>query len=238
MKYVVALLGGLIAILAAMPSSGQMMMNPAYGMGGGRRTMINLISPASSPTQIARGTLMLGASTGANSMPALRLTLRLQRVSNSAGPVTSTANRLLFNGRLQSGSGTEEPIAIDEAFDVNAGVALVKASVDVSTTQDQATIVIDQIAVVDANGTEMAVPGILIASPASAPPGSTPGAACTQDSDCDDGDPNTPEVCTLFGCRQMSMHGGPSTIPTPGSGPHMEPDADMGPGTHMGGPMM
>lgn len=238
MKYVVALLGGLIAILAAMPSSGQMMMNPAYGMGGGRRTMINLISPASSPTQIVRGTLMLGVSTGTGSTLALRLSLRLQRVSTSAGLVTSTGNRLLFNGRLQSGNGTEEPIAIDEAFDVNAGVALVKASTDLSATQDQATIVIDQIAVVDANGSAFAAPGVLVASPVTAPPGTTTGTACTQDSDCDDGDLNTWNVCTLFGCRQMPMHGGPGTIPTPGSGSHMQPGAGMGPGSHMGGPMM
>ncbi len=227
-----------IVMAMAVPALGQMqMMNPAYGMGGSRRTMINLISPADSPTQIARGTLVIGATSRRNgSANYLSLILRLVRVTDNDGAlVTSPDNQLQIEGRIQFGSGaTEQERKVDEAFPITAGNAYVRVLVPLGAIDDQATLAIDKVAVVDKDGGEFAVPGVVIASPPTAPPGTTPGAPCTQQSDCDDGDPNTWEVCTLFGCQQMPMHAGPGITPTPGFGP----GTGMKPGSHMGGPMM
>jgi hypothetical protein len=46
-------------------------------------------------------------------------------------------------------------------------------------------------------------------------PQATPGETCTNDSDCDDADPNTRDECTPMGCRHMPDHMGP------GGGPMM-----------------
>ena len=48
----------LIALLA-LPAPAQM-MHGGGDMGGGRRTMVNLVSPTDSPLQVRRGVLMIG----------------------------------------------------------------------------------------------------------------------------------------------------------------------------------
>jgi hypothetical protein len=214
-------MGIALAALLTVPAAAQMMHGGA-DMGGGRRTMINLVSPADSPTQVRRGVLMIGqymsmmqtpaAPGGQASAPRVWLLLRLYGVSDSAGLVTNAGNRLLFDGRLATASDGEAPITIDQQFALTNGGAFVQVQVPVPPLTDSARILIDQIAVLDSAGDTFAVPGVVIASPiASATPAPTPAARCTRDSECDDHNPETRDVCMPVGCVHMPGHmgGGP-----------------------------
>ena len=59
MKQSATLIAAAIAVVVTLPVGAQMMLHDD-GMGGGRRSMINLVSPADSPIQIRRGVLMIG----------------------------------------------------------------------------------------------------------------------------------------------------------------------------------
>ena len=95
--------------------------------------MINLVSPADSPTQIRRGTVMLGQymstmgqnpmgpgmpGSSANGAPVARVMLRLylSGVSDANGLITSSGNRFIFQGHLTIPTGSDTPVAIDQAF--------------------------------------------------------------------------------------------------------------------------
>ena len=208
----------LVALLA-LPAPAQM-MHGGGDMGGGRRIMVNLVSPTDSAIQVRRGVLMIGqhmsmmqtpTAAGQPSASRVWLLLRLYGVSDGAGLVTNAGNRLLFDGRLSATSG-ESPIAIDQTFALRDGAAFVQVPVDVPPLTDSARILIDQITVLDPAGDTFAVPGVLIGSPiVSATPAPTPGARCTRNTDCDDHNPNTRDLCMPVGCVHMPDHmgGGP-----------------------------
>lgn len=221
MKSTLRLMVSMLAALLTVSAAAQM-MHGGGGMGGGRRTMVNLVSPADSLIQVRRGVLMIGqymsmmqtptAPSGQASTPRVWLLLRLYGVSDGAGLLTNARNRLLFDGRLATVTGGESPITIDQEFALRDGVAFVQVPVSVPPLTDSARIFIDQITVLDAAGDTFAVPGVVIAPPtASATPVPTPGARCTRDSDCDDHNDNTRDVCMPVGCVHMPGHmgGGP-----------------------------
>ena len=210
--------GVTLTALLAVAATAQMMHGGA-GMGGGRRTMINLVSPADSPTQVRRGVLMVGqymsmmqtpaAPGGQASAPRVWLLLRLYGVSDSSGLVTNAGNRLLFDGRLATASDGEAPITIDQEFALRDGVAFIQVPVPVPPLTDSARILIDQATVLDADGDTFAVPGVVIAPPiASATPAPTPGVRCARDTDCDDHNPDTRDVCMPVGCVHIPGRGG------------------------------
>ncbi len=211
------------AAFLALPVAAQM-MHDSDGMGGGRRTGINLVSPTNSLTQVRRGMLMIGqhmySSRGMMPAPSLPrdeggqprvwLLLRLSGVSDPDGLISRTGNQLVFAGRLSSGSGAEEPLTIDQEFTLTNGAALVQVPVTLPTATDWSRVLIDQVAVLDADGNTFAVPGVVIAQPAPlATPQPTPRAACTDNGDCDDHNPNTRDVCMPVGCVHMPGHMGP-----------------------------
>lgn len=96
-------------------------------MGGDRHTMVPLVSPASSTTQIPRGVVMIGAHAGMmggartptpgagtpGGARRLLLLLRLSGVSAGGGLVTSAGNRLRFGGRLSAAGANDVPVSID-----------------------------------------------------------------------------------------------------------------------------
>jgi hypothetical protein len=226
MRRAAALISVAFGVVVTVPVAAQM-MNQGNGMGGGRRTMINLVSPADSPIQIRRGTVMVGQymlgmgqnsmgpgmpGLGGNATPGTRLVLRLYGVSDTNGLITSTGNRFIFQGELKTPSGNNTPIVIDQAFALNSGAAMVLVPLSLPSVTGLATITIDQVAVVDDVGNAFAVPGIALAQPIpQMTPRPTPNGTCTNDNDCNDGDPNTQDVCTPMGCRHTSDHmgGGP-----------------------------
>lgn len=200
---------------------GAQMMPNGGGMGGGRHTMVNLVSPADSATQIARGVVMVGAHAGvmggprtptpgaANGTRRFVLMLRLSGVSAGGQLVDSSGNRLLFNGRLSSADG-EEPVAVDAPFAISHGSALLVVPIDLPALTGAAALLIDQVSVLDAAAATFAVPGVAIASPPTPRPTRTPAPTCTSDGDCDDGDAATRDFCTPMGCRHSTHHrGGP-----------------------------
>jgi hypothetical protein len=213
--------GVMLAALLTVPAVAQM-MHGGGDMGGGRHTVVNLVSPADSAIQVRRGVLIIGQQmsmmqvpatpTAQGSTPRVGLMLRLSGVSDGAGLVTNTRNRLLFDGRLATTTSGESPITIDQEFALKGGVAFVQVAVSVPSLTDPARILIDHIAVLDADGDTFAVPGVVIAPPvASATPAPTPNAGCTRNSDCDDHNPNTRDLCMPVGCVHMPSHmgGGP-----------------------------
>lgn len=205
--------------LLVLPAPAQM-MGGGGDMGGGRRTIVNLVSPTDSAIQVRRGVLMIGqhvsmmqtpAPAGQASPSRVWLLLRLYGVSEGAVLVTNEGNRLLFDGRLSMTSG-ESPVTIDQTFALRDGSAFVQVPVDVPPLTDSARILIDQITVLDPAGNTFAVPGVLIGSPmAAGTPAPTPGPRCTRNTDCDDHNPNTRDLCMPVGCVHMPDHmgGGP-----------------------------
>jgi hypothetical protein len=151
---------------------------------------------------------------GGNGTPGLRLVLRLYGVSDANGLVTSTGNRLIFQGQLTTPAGSKTPIVVDQAFVLNGGSALVQAPLNLPSLTGPATITIDQIIVADDGGSAFAVPGIALIQPTPQfTPGPTPGVGCTHDSDCDDGNPDTRDLCMPMGCVHMPGHMGMSGQP-------------------------
>ena len=193
-------------------------------MGGGRHAMINLVSPADSPTQIRRGAIMIGqymvGMMGQNSpgpsgtqTPGIRIVLHLSGVADTNGLVTDAGNHLIFEGQLTTPTGNGAPISIDQIFALNAGVAVIQVPLSFPSVTGPATITIDRIAVEDNSGNDFAVPGVSLVQPISQiTPRSTPQitprptatVGCTSDRDCYDGD-----ICTPMGCRHMGPGGGP-----------------------------
>jgi hypothetical protein len=208
-----------VTVFLALPAPAQMV--DGYGdMGGGRRTMVNLVSPTDSAIQVRRGVLMIGqhmammqtpGAAGQTSGSRVWLRLRLHGVSDGAGLLTNTGNRLLFDGRLSTVTDGESPITIDQDFALRNGAAFVQVPVTVPPLTDSARILIDQITVLDAAGDPFAVPGVVIAPNVSPTPGPTPGTRCTRNTDCDDQNPNTRDLCMPIGCVHMpdQMGGGP-----------------------------
>jgi hypothetical protein len=208
-----------LIMLLALSAPAQMMEGGGY-MGGGRRTMVNLVSPTDSAIQIKRGVLMIGQHTSmmqtlapeSQTAPSrVWLLLRVYGVSDGAGLVTNAGNRLLFEGRLSTTSG-ESPIAIDQTFGLRDGAAFVRVPVDLPPLMNSPRILIDQIAVLDAAGATFALPGVSIGSPIVAEtPAPTPETRCTRNTDCDDQNPDTRDLCMPVGCVHMPDHmgGGP-----------------------------
>lgn len=227
MKQTISVMSGFIGLTLALPVAAQMMQGGM--MGGGHRAMINLVSPADSPTQIRRGAIMIGSYAfsmmGQNSTgPAtpgtggsgIRVVLRLYGVTDNSGLVTSAGNHLIFEGELTMPTANRVPINIDQQFPLNAGNALVQISVGMERLTGPATITIDRIAVQDGSDNAFAMPGVAFAQPTpQVTPAPTPGAECTRDSDCNDGDPTTRDLCMPIGC--VHMRGGMG----PGGGPMM-----------------
>lgn len=179
MKRALGIVAGItFAALLPGPAAAQMMQGGM--MGGGRHGMINLVSPADSPTQIRRGAVMIGSyafgmmgqsSTGSG-MPGrggggtagIRVVLRLYGVTDANGLVTSTGNHLIFEGQLTTPTDNSTPISIDQLFALNAGAALVEVPLSMSIS-GPATITIDRIAVEDDGENAFAVPGINLTRP-------------------------------------------------------------------------
>jgi hypothetical protein len=222
MKRTPGLLSGALALAVALPLGAQMMDHGAR-MGGGRRTIINLVSPADSPTQIRRGTVMFGqymSNIGQPFMPGMpgasengtrqarvMLRLYLSGVSDANGLITSGGNRFIFQGQLLTPTDGPTPVTIDQTFALNSGRALVQVPLRLPAFTGLATVTIDQVTVTDAHGSAVAVPGIALAQPTpQSTPQPTPEGSCTSDSGCDDGDPDTEDVCTPMGCQHMPDH--------------------------------
>lgn len=226
MKHATGLIRSALALAVALPVGAQMMNQGDGMMGGGRRTMINLVSPANSPTQIRRGTLMFGqfmsmmgqnsmgpgmSGPGANGTPVSQVMLRLylSGVSDANGLLTNTGNTFSFQGQLTTATGKTDLPAIDQDFALNRGAASVQVPVSLPSFTGPASITIDHVEVTDDKGNAFAVPGIVLAQPTpQATPHPSPGGSCTSDTDCNDGDPNTTDICTPMGCRHMSGHMG------------------------------
>lgn len=219
MKYTTGLISAL-ALAVALPVGAQM-MNQGSGMGGGRRTVINLVSPADSPIQIRRGTLMFGqhmSTMGQNSMgPGMPgpggngaqvsqviLRLYLSGVSDASGLLTNMDNHFTFQGQLTTPTATA-PITIDQNFVLNRGAASLQVQVSVPSVTGPLSITIDHVAIIDSDGKTFAAPGIALAQPTpQGTPNPTRGGSCTSDSDCNDGDPNTTDICMPMGCMHVS----------------------------------
>jgi len=230
MRRAAALISAAIGVAVTLPVAAQM-MHQGEGMGGGRRTVTNLVSPADSPIQIRRGILTVGQymfgrgldsmgpgmpGLGGNGTSGVRVVLRLHGVSDADGVITSTGNRFIFQGQLTTRTGSKAPIVIDQVFALNNGAALVLVPLSLATLTGPATIIIDQVAIVDDGGNAFAVPGITLVQPTpQMTPQPTPGGSCTNDNDCNDGDPETQDLCTPMGCGHMTDHMGP------GGGPMM-----------------
>src|SRR5512143_1148684 len=114
-------LGLLLLLLLTGPSAAQM-MHGGGDMGGGRHTVVNLVSPTDAALQVRRGVLMIGQYMSMMRIPAtpaaqgsatrVWLMLRLSGVSDGAGLVTNARNRLRFDGRLATATDGESPIAV------------------------------------------------------------------------------------------------------------------------------
>lgn len=190
-------------------------------MGGGRHGMINLVSPADSPTQIRRGTIaitsymfgMMGsgfAGPNGNGPAGVRVMLRLYGVTDTGGLVTSTGNHLIFEGQLTTPTSSRAPFSINQVFALSAGAAAIQVPLSLPSVTGPATITIDRIAVEDDSDNDFAVPGVSLAQPISQiTPGPTPQptarGGCTNDRDCDAGD-----ICMPMGCVHMPGHMGTS----------------------------
>lgn len=107
MKFAAGLISVALALVTmSLPATTAAQMMQGGMMGGGRHGMINLVSPADSPTQIRLGTLMIGQylfgmmgqnsmgsgtpAPGANGTPGLRLVLR---PTDTAGHAPADAGR-------------------------------------------------------------------------------------------------------------------------------------------------
>jgi hypothetical protein len=221
-------LAACVVTLAAFASAAAFaqMVHPGGMMGGGRQMMINLVSPADSPIRVRRGVLMIGAyasrmvghgpttsippGTAGGGVAGIRVVLRLYGVADADSLVTSAENLLVLDGELSAPSANRTPIHIERSFALSAGNASVQAFIDLPAFTDLAALTIDRIAVEDHAGDVFAMPGLVLVAPIPpATPGPTPGAGCVRDSDCDDGNPNTRDVCTPLGCRHMPNHMGP-----------------------------
>jgi hypothetical protein len=229
MKCIVGLISGAVAVAVTLPVAAQMMQGGR--MGGGRHGMINLVSPADSPTQIRRGAVMVGQymhGTGQNSMgpatpgaggnrtPGIRVVLRLYGASDRNGLLTSTGNLFVFRGQLTTPTGSHTPIVIDQEFALSSGSATVQVPLSLPSLTGPATITIDEVSIADDTGNTFALPGIALVQPTpQMTPKPKPGGSCTNDTDCNDGDPDTQDLCTPMGCRHMPDHMGP------GGGPMM-----------------
>ena len=223
------MIGGAIVLATLLASVAQPQMMQGGMMGGGRHGMINLVSPADSPTQIRLGTVAIGSyatgmmgsgMTGLNgsATPGIRLLLRLSGVTDTNGLVTSASNHFILEGQLTTSTDNRTPISIDQPFALKAGAAWVQVPLSLPSVTGPATIVIDRVAVEDGNGNEFAVPGVSLARPVSrgtagptpqVTPQPTVRGSCTSDLDCDDGDPDTQDVCTPMGCRHIGPGGSP-----------------------------
>ena len=226
MKHATGLISGALALALALPVGAQMMNQGDGMMGGGRRTMINLVSPANSLTQIRRGTLMFGqymsmmgqnsmgpgmSGPGANgaSVSQVMLRLYLSGVSDANGWLTNTGNTFSFQGHLTTAAGPTDLPPIEQDFALNRGAASLQVPVSLPSFTGPASIIIDHVGVTDAKGNTFAVPGIVLAQPPpQATPHATPGGSCTSDADCNDGDPKTTDICMPMGCRHVSGHMG------------------------------
>lgn len=193
---------------------------PPERTAGGGRAMINLVSPADSATQISRGVLMIGGRGRLMGAPRagvaaggrqILVMLRLAGVSAAGVPVDSADNHLLLDGRLSTAAG-EDPVSIDAPFAVVAGSAFVSVPLGLPAGTGVAALLIDQVSVVDAAATTLAVPGIAfnVGAPQVPTPRPTPTSppGCGSASDCDDGDPGTRDLCTPGGCRHVPEHMG------------------------------
>ncbi len=211
----VVLVATVAAPLDAQMRSGMMM--------GGPRSMLNLVSPATSPTQVQRGVLtlnsmmggsgtsMMGGSSGPSTAGRLRLVL--VGVVNGGALVTSTGNRLMLTARLTSAAGSDTPVTVDQQFDITAGVAVLFMPLTLPSFTPPATLQIGSVEVLDSSGSPFAVEGVAFGRPLPSPIPSS--GSCRSDADCDDGNPNTQDVCSPMGCQHMGGHTGP------GGGPMM-----------------
>jgi len=217
-----------LLVAGAWPAFGQMRGgNGGMGgmggmMGGGRRTMINLVSPGDSLIQIRRGVVMVGAylygmhqqggmmGDDGDVGVGLRVMLRLYGAATTDGLVDSAGNHFILQGRLISASGGEDPVSVDEPFDLRHGSAYVQVPLTLPAATGALTLAIDRVEVTDSGDAAFAVFGVLIPDLSPQPtPQPTQGAACTQNNQCEDGNPDTEDICTPMGCQHMPDHGGP-----------------------------
>lgn len=209
------LVGVVLMGTAALPVSAQMnsgMMNSGMMLGAPRSTL-NLVSPATSPTQVQRGQLMLNSMMGGSgtsmmgglsgSASSFRLRLLLVGVVNGGALVTSTGNHLLVTAHLTSPAGDDAPVTVDQTFDITSGQAVLSKVLTLPSFTPPATLEIESVKVVDDGGTTIAVQGVALGR---TPPRPTPvSGSCSTDADCNDGNPNTHDICTPHGCQHGPM---------------------------------
>ncbi len=215
MRRSVMMVGVVLAGTFALPVSAQMssgMMNSGMMMGA-PRSMLNLVSPATSPTQVLRGELMFNSMMGgagtsmmgglSGSSSSLRLRLLLVGVVNGGVPVTSTGNHLLVTAHLTSAAGDDASVPFDLEFDITSGLAVVSKLLTLPSFTPPATLELESVKVVDGGGTTIAVQGVALGRTLPSP---TPNSgSCKTDADCNDGNPNTHDICTPHGCQHGPM---------------------------------
>lgn len=218
-----------LAALVLWPGSGrgQPMTSHMEGMGGGRRSSMNLVSPADAAVQIRRGMAMVSAlssmgPSGSSMMggpgSGMRVLLALYGVADENGPVSTTGNHLLLDGRWTSATDPPQAVTLDQSFVIADGFAMVSARLALPNADGRATLLIDGLRITDAAGATIAQLGVRVTAPSPsaspvATPMRTPG-SCHQNVDCDDGDASTQDLCMPGGCMHMPRdHGGPGMMP-------------------------
>jgi len=241
MKYAIALAASVCALALTQRVSAQMMSH-GYGMGGGPRTTINLVSPAESAVQIGRGMLMVGpymshmntttmgpqSSSGMDmdddDVVGVSVTLRLIGVSDREGRMTTKGKpfRLRVTGEVTPAPADSDPedpaVIVETTFDVKNGAALVRVPLNVDPTAAVTTVLLGEIEVLYGDtGTDqqlVAVPGVVVTQPQRTPkPTVTPVSACHGNSECDDNNSATRDVCMFTKCFHMPNRMGPSGGP-------------------------
>ncbi len=208
MRGLLIVFGGAVLVgAAALPVGAQMHSGT---MMGGPRSMLNLVSPVTSATQVQRGVLVLNTMMGNSGTSmmggpggtAARLRLMLVGVVSGGTPVTSSGNRLVLAARLTSAGGGDAPVTVDEQFQITAGAALLSIPLTLPSFTVPATLQIESVEILDNRGSTFAVQGVSFGRL----PGPTPSSgSCRSDADCDDGNPNTHDVCMPNGCTHGSM---------------------------------
>lgn len=167
-----------VAICVAVPSRAQMVH---MGQMGGSSFMVNVVSPASSPIQIGRGTLMIrqgmasmtGMSGGMPTMTpspgaksqGVQMRLMLAGVNRGGAPMTASGNRLQVSGTLSSSDGSVELITVDQLFDMTNGVVLLSAPVNMPDVTATAVFEINDIVILDPAGNTFGITGFRISAP-------------------------------------------------------------------------
>ena len=141
---------------------------------GARRMTINLVArPTSSivfkrglirlsPPPTPKGPTPLPTTTAADTPSDLLLRVTLTGVVGAGNPVTSAGNHLVLSGQLALASGPSQSISIDQEFGINNGAAVLQVPIQLPIFIGSGALVIDSVALSDADGNIFAVAGMMV----------------------------------------------------------------------------